>query len=255
MIAPDQVAQFHRDGYIALPQLASLEEVARLRASYDRIFAARAGREEGNQFDLAGADEDNQEAKLPQILDPAKYAPELAEGPYIEAANQIARALLGENAQVGVAHAILKPARTGVPTPWHQDEAYWDPAQDYTTISIWVPLQDTTIEMGCMQFIPGSHKTEVRTHQPIGGDIRVHGLECLEVDATQAIPCPLPAGGCTIHLGRTLHFAGPNLSDTPRRALILMGGLPSTPRQGPARSFRWNEVKKTARDARASQNL
>lgn len=253
MITADQVERFHRDGFLSVPRLADADEVARLRAAYDRIFAERAGRAEGNQFDLAGADGEGEEAKLPQILDPAKYAPELAEGAYLERANAIAQALLGPGASVGVAHAILKPARHGAPTPWHQDEAYWDPNLDYQSISIWVPLQDTSVEMGCMQFIPGSHIGEVREHQPIGGDIRVHGLECLSVDDSEAVPCPLGAGGCTIHLGRTLHYAGPNQTDTPRRALILMGGLPATPRTEPERRFPWNEIKRTARDERASR--
>jgi hypothetical protein len=35
------------------------------------------------------------------------------------------------------------------------------------------------------------------------------------------VPQPLKAGGCTIHAGRTLHYAGPNLTDEPRRAYIV----------------------------------
>ena len=45
--------------------------------------------------------------------------------------------------------------------------------------------------------------------------------------------CPLKAGGATVHGGYALHFTSPNQSDTPRRALILMGGLPSTKRAVP----------------------
>ncbi|NIP93962.1 MAG: phytanoyl-CoA dioxygenase family protein, partial [Akkermansiaceae bacterium] len=38
------------------------EDVAFLREIYDRLFAERRGREEGNQFDLAGTDEEGKEA-------------------------------------------------------------------------------------------------------------------------------------------------------------------------------------------------
>lgn len=48
-----------------------------MRAAYDKIFQQRAGRDEGNQFDLAGSDEEGKEAALPQDLNPGKYAPEL----------------------------------------------------------------------------------------------------------------------------------------------------------------------------------
>ena len=37
--------------------------------------------------------------------------------------------------------------------------------------------------------------------------------------------CELPAGGATVHDGRTVHGAGANLSGQPRRALVFGFGL------------------------------
>jgi hypothetical protein len=215
------------------------------------MFAERSGRESGDQFDLAGSDEEGKEAALPQILNPAKYAPELTEGKYLNTIREIAKQLFGPEAEAGIAHAIFKPAGMGAPTPWHQDEAYWDPSQQYQNASIWMPLQEATIENGCLWFVPGSHEWPVLEHRPIGGDVRVHGLEIVDLDVTKsAVACPLPAGGITIHRNRTAHYAGPNTSSIPRRALILGTGCPNHVYPG-ERSFPWNEIKQTARDARA----
>ena len=52
---------------------------------------------------------------------------------------------------------------------------------DYNSISIWIPLQDATVENGCMWFIPGSHTQEVVPHHTINHDPRVHGLEMDQV--------------------------------------------------------------------------
>lgn len=250
-LTSEQIRAFHLDGYLAIPQpIASPEEIAWLRDVYDRIFAERAGRAEGNQFDLAGSDEEGIDAALPQILDPARYAPELNEGAFLAVANEIVRDLLGSSASVGIAHAIFKPAGTGAATPWHQDEAYWDPTRQYKTVSVWMPLQEATVANGCLWFVPGSHEWEVLPHRSIGGDVRVHGLEMVS-PPEGGVACPLPAGGVTIHRNRTAHYAGPNVSGVPRRALILMGGLPDEPYRG-ERRFPWNEVKQTARAARAS---
>lgn len=252
-LSGEQVAFFHENGFLAIDRpIADAEELAWLRVVYDRLFAERAGRSEGNQFDLAGADEEGREAALPQILDPARYAPELNEGRFLVAANAIVRQLLGAEASVGIAHAIYKPAGSGAATPWHQDEAYWDPSREYTAVSVWMPLQEATVDNGCLWFLPGSHRWDVRTHQSIGGDVRVHGLEMAEVPTDGAVACPLPPGGVTIHLNRTAHYAGPNVSGIPRRALIMMGGLPDRPYAGD-RSFPWNEAKRTAREERASK--
>jgi hypothetical protein len=91
----EQIEFYHREGYLAINAITTPEEVAWLREIYDRLFAQRAGREEGNQFDLAGADEEGTEASLPQILLPVKYAPELANTVCRANALAIAKQLLG----------------------------------------------------------------------------------------------------------------------------------------------------------------
>jgi ectoine hydroxylase-related dioxygenase (phytanoyl-CoA dioxygenase family) len=251
-LSVEQIRFFHLNGFLSIETPVTDDaELAWMREVYDRMFETRAGRDSGDQFDLAGADEEGKEASLPQILNPAKYAPELTQGKYLTVISQIAEQLFGPPAQAHLAHAIFKPASMGSPTPWHQDEAYWDPAWQYQNASIWMPLQEASLENGCLWFMPGSHEWEITEHRPIGGDVRVHGLEMVNLDLVKdAVACPLPAGGITIHRNRTAHYAGPNTSTIPRRALILGTGLGSKPYPG-NRSFHWNEMKQTARDERA----
>ena len=252
VLTQDQIDFYHREGYLALDAITTQEEVAWLRGIYDRLFEARAGREAGDQFDLGGTDEEGQQAALPQILNPSKYAPELKAGLFRANAYAIAKQLLGPDAEPGGEHAIFKPARTGAETPWHQDEAYWDPTLSYTSLSIWIPLQPATLENGCMQFVPGTHRQDVLPHHTINYDPRIHGLVVDDVDTTKAVACPIPPGGATIHHNRTLHYAGPNTSDIPRRAYILMFRLAATKRAEP-RDNSWNSQKQTAREQRAAQ--
>jgi ectoine hydroxylase-related dioxygenase (phytanoyl-CoA dioxygenase family) len=250
-LSREQVDFFHREGYLVLPQITTAEEVRWLRGIYDRLFATRAGRDEGNHLDLGGADEEGTEAKLPQILGPARYAPELNDGLFRANALAAAKRLLGEGCVPQGEHAILKPARVGPETPWHQDEAYWGDEAEYNAISIWIPLQDATLANGCMWFIPGSHTREVVPHHCINHDVRVHGLEMDEPPAPdRAVACPVPAGGCTIHHNRTMHYAGPNTSDEPRRAYILAFGTPPRKRVTPG-NFYWNKAKQAPREQRA----
>jgi hypothetical protein len=251
-LTPTHIRSFFLDGFLVIKEpVASPTELAWLREVYDGLFAKRAGREVGDQFDLAGADDDPDAASLPQILNPAKYAPELANGEYLKVVDAIVKQLLGPSVDANVAHAIFKPAGHGAATPWHQDEAYWAPERLYCSVSVWMPLQEATLENGCLWFLPGSHRWPVMPHQSIGGDSRIHGLELLNADAlTGAVAAPLPAGGITIHLNRTAHYAGPNSSNIPRRALIMSAGLPEIP-YPEERAFPWNEIKHTARSDRA----
>ena len=252
-LSPSQIAFFHENGFLAIPRLTTDEDVARLRASYDRIFAEHAGRELGDHFDLAGRDDEEGKESLPQILHPARYAPEMNESELLGNTAHVARQLLGPDAECEIAHAIFKPARFGAETPWHQDAAYWSPEMRYTAISIWVPLQEATEENGCMQFVPKSHMLDVVPHRSINDDPRIHGLE-IHPSARDHVKsfasCPLPAGGATFHGPYMLHHTGANRSTVPRRALILNAGLPPVRRGAPLR-FPWMEGKVTARDARA----
>lgn len=245
-LTDDQIAFFQRKGYLTIPAITTAEEVAQLRSVYDHLFAIKAGREEGNHLDLSSTDEDDQTPALPQILNPAKYAPELLNTVFRANALVIARQLLGPEADFGGEHAIMKPAHTGVETPWHQDEAYWAPELEHNALSIWIPLQEATLENGCMQFIPGSHSEEVLPHHSIGNDPRVVGLEVDGAEAlvAKAVACPIPAGGATVHHCRTLHYTGPNRSNGPRRAYILGFGTPARPR-AVSRNFYWLAQQQT----------
>lgn len=236
----EQIAFYHEQGYLTIDAITTPKEVAYLREAYDRIFEHRAGHDVGDAFDLVGESKEGEPPKLPQIVEPRNYAPEFKNTLYEANAQAIARQLLGDGIVQRGSHAIFKPAEFGADTPWHQDEAYWNPKKNYLSVSIWMPLQDATLENGCMQFMPGSHKLDVLPHHKIGYNPDTVGLEvdAEYVNFSNAVACPVPAGGATFHGGRMLHYAGPNRTQDHRRAYILMFGVPQPPPDKP-RDFYW----------------
>lgn len=251
-LSAEQIARFCEDGFITLDEISTPAEVEQLREIFDRLFASKAGRERGRQFDLAGTDEDDRPAALPQILNPVEFAPELAQTIFRANALSIAKQLLGPETIPWFEHAILKPANYGAATPWHQDEAHRnDFGCEYEQLSIWMPLQEATAANGCMQFVAGSQRGPVLEHRSPGNDPCVTALECVgDFDPASARLCPLPPGGATVHHCRTLHFAGPNHSEIPRRAYILAFRGPTRPNPN-FQGYPWNAAKKTAAQSRA----
>lgn len=199
------------------------------------MFAPDAVIAEADRVEL-GSDSEGRPV-LPQILNPDHYVPELRRTTAYANAEEIAHLLLGEEARHMGMHAIRKPARSGAETPWHQDEAYWDPAYEHRAVSVWMPLQPATIGNGCMQFVPRSHRSGVHTHRLAGA-----GGQALAVNDPElvgdVVACPLPPGGATVHAGRTLHYTGPNRTDQPRRALVMAFARPGVPLDEP-RDFSW----------------
>ena len=236
-LSPEQIESYHENGFLSLDRITTDEEIEALLDVYDRLFTTETSQEERKE--LAELDEEGNET-LPQVLAPRELAPELLETEYYENATAIAKQLLGEEAEFSGDHAIRKPARSGAETPWHQDEAYWDPGLEYESLSFWMPFQEATVENGCMQFVPGSHDNEVLPHHRLGGD--AEGLEVDDVDAhvEDAVACELPPGGATVHSSRTLHYTGPNRTDQPRRAYVLTFGVPPREREVP-RDFYWQK--------------
>jgi ectoine hydroxylase-related dioxygenase (phytanoyl-CoA dioxygenase family) len=245
ILGREQIDLFHEQGYLAIPEVTTLEEVAFLRKLFERLFTQRVGRDEGAQFDMVSYDDDDTPPSLPQIINPVNYAPELRNTLFRVNAFAIAKQLLGPTATPAFEHAILKPPERGAATPWHQDEASRaDPNFDYQQLSIWMPLQEATPENGCIQYIPGTNKGEVLEHR--SPDARVHAIECAGgFDPADAVPCPLPAGGATMHSGRTLHYAGPNRTSMPRGAYVLAFEVPPKP-SAQRRDFYWNRDKQAA---------
>lgn len=244
-LSSSQTTFFREQGYLRLDQVVEPHEVEALKGLLQTLFAAGAGYNEGAQFDLVGSDDSVTQPMLPQIINPSNYARELLRSSFFKTASEIAHQLLGPHARFSDDHVLMKPAKTGAATPWHQDEAFRDPRYETREISIWLALQPVDRRNGCMEFIPGSNLGEVLPHRSPNGNSSVHALECFDgFDAEAAVPCPLPAGGCTIHSGRTLHFAGPNLSDLPRYAYVLIFNLPPLPVRE-SRDFPWLADRQT----------
>lgn len=246
----EEISRFHRDGFLEIPQITTEDEISRLRVLYDSLFRQKAGWEKGDFFDFSGLDDSGSTASMLQLIEPSKYEPGLRDTVFRTNAHAIARQLLGPAAEVVFEHAMLKPANTGGETPWHQDEAFYPRFTNYRSITFWMPLQAVDLANGCLDFIPGSNSGPLLTHRSINNDPRIHGLEAPEADAKLKVSCPLQEGGCTVHGYRTLHHAGPNLSDGPRRAYALGFGVRS--KEYMIRSdFAWNLEKATARSLRA----
>ena len=244
-------SQLSKNGFVSVSNFAEPEELEALRAIFDRLFKTGAGWADGNQFDLAGTDEGK--ARLPQILKPSRYAPELLNLGVIERAREITRDYFETDGEITMGeHMIFKPPHVGDVTPWHQDQAYHDPSQDERSINFWIPLDDTDVANGCMQYVPGSNNLDVLPHHSIGNDPRVHGLEVDDAEtlAATVTACPLSAGDAVLHLPTTLHYAGPNTTPRQRRAYIIAMVAPSKPRAVPVDNY-WMREKQTARLERA----
>ena len=116
--------------------------------------------------------------------------------------------------------ALYKEPGGGI-TPWHADQFYW-PLDTDRTVTVWIPLQDTPLEMGPLAFAPKSHLSTTGRDVAISAEsealISRTLQECrMEVDETA-----YELGEVSFHLGWNWHRAGANRSVLPRRVMTII---------------------------------
>lgn len=110
-----------------------------------------------------------------------------------------------------------KPAGKGTHLVWHQDR--WGDLDRDPLITVWTALDPATVENGCVQLIPGSHRRLVNPEHPSGF------LSAEQAAALQAGSRPifleLEAGEVALLHNWLLHSSAVNRTAIPRRAFSV----------------------------------
>jgi ectoine hydroxylase-related dioxygenase (phytanoyl-CoA dioxygenase family) len=104
------------------------------------------------------------------------------------------------------------------PTSWHLDTPYWS-FSDRRALSIWVALDDATLENGCLFFIPGSYQRTGFENPGIGKNMGAIFNTYPAFKTSRSVAAPMKAGSWSFHNGLTIHGAHANMTPGYRRAL------------------------------------
>lgn len=113
--------------------------------------------------------------------------------------------------------ALLK-GPWGNATAWHKDNPYWS-FYSPNAITIWVALDDATLQNGCLYFLPGTHQEVDYRNANISVNMDAIFETYPQYRQTPSVAAPLRAGACSFHNGLTIHGAGANMTPGWRRAM------------------------------------
>lgn len=130
--------------------------------------------------------------------------------------------LLGPDFYVWGSQFFSKAPHDETPVHWHQDAFYW-PLTPPETVTVWIAFGDSSVENGCMQVVPGSHRAGMLKHREASGQstglwIELEGGQFLESDAMNV---ELKAGEISLHDDHMVHGSGGNFSDRARVGLAV----------------------------------
>lgn len=196
-----ELLQYRRDGFLRILKLSPPDAIAEVRAILDSVYA-KHGREYGSIDGLL------------------HLAPELKMTQVFGSCLAIAKQILGRTTMYACDNGLYKEPHGKHGTPWHQDGAFHGKYFPNNTVAFWVPLQDVTMENGCMHYIPLRKRQILLPHRPYyPNDYRSATTD--GVDSTLAVVCPIHAGDAMIHGPLTLHSALANRTDSIRRTWLL----------------------------------
>jgi len=204
MLSESEIEQYHRDGYVVpdyrLPP-AVLDAIDRKVCEF--LEAHPEYRDNCPALlreDLAFADF----CRAPGLLD-------------------MSAQLIGPDIALWNMSLFGKPAGNGKATPWHQDGEYW-PIRPLATCTVWIAVDDSTRENGCLEVIPGSHRSRAlarHRHNEDPGYTLFEELEPEEFDPADGVGIELARGQISLHDVFLYHGSQPNRSSKPRRGMTM----------------------------------
>jgi ectoine hydroxylase-related dioxygenase (phytanoyl-CoA dioxygenase family) len=216
-LTPDEITFYRDNGFVVVPDLLDADELEVWRAAVDAAVAERSTRMSFDQWPHEAADEFyekvfTQRVNLWQTNDAVKDV--ILDSQLGRLAAELAGV---DGIRVWHDQALVKEPY-GNPTAFHLDVPYWS-FTSADAITVWVALDDATLENGALYYVPGSHKAQRFDNVGIGKHIGALFEVYPEWQDVKPVACPVPAGGATFHSGLTAHGAGANMTPGRRRAM------------------------------------
>jgi len=141
----------------------------------------------------------------------------------------LVESVIGPDIIVWGSALFCKKGNGGKATPWHQDGQYW-PIRPLETVTVWIAIDASTTENGCLRVIPGSHsEKKLYDHGKNESDKVVLNQE-LDINLlpkSEPRDIELESGMFSVHDVYLAHGAEPNNSGK-RRGGLTFRYMPSS---------------------------
>lgn len=215
-----EIEHYHDHGYVIPKFRLSMQSVDALRATLDRLIAENPGvrPEKLVSAHIEGQNDEGVKGSR-DFLDLAQSS---------DIVDMVAQ-VLGEDVILWGCHVFCKPGETGYETPWHQDGHYW-PIRPLATCTVWLALDSSDRENGCLKVIPGSHTDQtLLDHMTEDREDLVLSQRTADdaFDPSSEVALELEPGQMSLHDVYMIHGADANKSPR-RRAGVALRYMPAT---------------------------
>ena len=204
-----QVDHFHQHGYLAVPEFFSNREVGAMQSEVERFNRDGLVRNVATDGDGETPSSNLKNLQLNPLYDKSDLFRALPFNPKVVGA---VTQLLGETVLLHLDQMFLKPAKEGMGTSWHQDNAYFKIGDPLKGTAMWIAVHDANIANGTIHVIPDVFKQKYEHSRDPYSD---HHIRCYPPEEN-AIACELPAGGVAFFCYGTPHATKANRTEVDR---------------------------------------
>lgn len=218
----DQVEFFRVNGYLAGVRLLDDGRVAELNEELAELMGPRYAADP-RFYEYHRNESGDDSRRLFHALGAWRIAPAFHDliyhPPFVAAAER----LLGGPVRLWHDQLFVKPPGEGGIVAWHQDYSYWTRTRPMAHLTCWIALDDATVENGCLQYVPGSHRWPLLPRGKLADDMdAVLSVLTPEQRAEfKPVAAELKAGEASFHHPMLVHGSYPNRSDRPRRGAVI----------------------------------
>jgi len=218
----DKIEFFHTNGYLAGIRVFDEEQIEVLRQELAELIDPQ---HPGHHlfYEFHSNESPDPSKVLFHALGAWRISPSFHDLLWNPAFLMPASQLLGGAVRFWHDQLFVKPAHHGGVVAWHQDYSYWTRTQPMAHLSCWIGLDDSTIENGCVHYVPGSHRWDLLPITALADDMNAIQSVLSEEQQTQFKPVPieLKAGECSFHHPLMVHGSFENKSDRPRCGTVI----------------------------------
>jgi ectoine hydroxylase-related dioxygenase (phytanoyl-CoA dioxygenase family) len=221
-VADEAVLRYHQQGFIAVRNALTGEEVRSALDGLNDLIAGRIPEFQNIQFHHDVRDRldrlsfDERLNAVRRLLYFVDYEPRLKAIAHQPRLLAVIEKLLGAKPVMFQDMALIKPPQ-GREKPWHQDHAYFELTPETRVVGVWIALDPAGVENGCMRVMPGWHKRGGFPHFQIR-DLQICDSE-MEGLRPHRVAAPLAPGGCLIFDSYLPHGTPANSTSSRRRAV------------------------------------
>jgi len=214
-LTPQQIEQFQSQGFIKLKEVLSPEVLQHYGEEITRQVVQR------NTNTKAMHERSTYQKAFLQITNLWTQSDIVKEFVFSRRLARIAAELMNVRGVRMYHDQALYKEPSGGFTPWHADQYYW-PVDTDNTVTVWIPLQQISQEMGPLAFSATSHRYAVGRNIEISDDSEQKISKALLDKGLPLIDAPFDLGEISYHAGWTFHRAGPNTSTAPRKVMTVI---------------------------------